>query len=118
MVSAAKGAEAFYSIEHHASRSEGLELARDRDTRAAEAWVGHPYVDVVDNSSDFESKIKMLISKVVTSIGMDVGDRLRSGARKVKFVVYGTLVPDDAFPRSVDNHRVHSQHVTTYDIPA
>lgn len=35
MVSAAKGAEQFYTIEHHASRSEGLELARERDTAAA-----------------------------------------------------------------------------------
>ena len=51
MVSAAKGAEAFYTIEDHATRSEGLDMARVRDTRAAEAWVGHPYVDIVDNSS-------------------------------------------------------------------
>ena len=35
MVSAAKGAEEFYTIEHHASRSEGIELARQRDTAAA-----------------------------------------------------------------------------------
>ena len=45
-------------------RSEGLDQARERDTRAAEAWVGHPYVDVIDNSSDFESKINALISRV------------------------------------------------------
>ena len=47
MMSAARGAEQFYTIEHHASRSEGLELARELDLRAAEAWVGHPYVDLV-----------------------------------------------------------------------
>ena len=35
MVSAAKGAEDFYSIEHHASRKEGIEEAKDRDTAAA-----------------------------------------------------------------------------------
>ena len=29
---------------------ENLEEARRRDTRAAEAWIGHPYVDVIDNS--------------------------------------------------------------------
>jgi hypothetical protein len=102
LVSAAKGAEAFYSVEQHTSRSEGLEEARERDTRAAEAWVGHPYVDIVDNSSDFESKIKMLITKVVASIGLDVGDRLRTGARKVKFIVHGPLPSDDVFPRCVE----------------
>ena len=40
MVTAARGAEEYYSIEHHATRLEGLEEARDRDTKAAEAWIG------------------------------------------------------------------------------
>ena len=35
MVTAARGAEEFYTIEHHASRSENLDQARDRDTLAA-----------------------------------------------------------------------------------
>lgn len=39
MVSAAKGAEQFYTVEHHASRSEGIELARDRDTAAAKVII-------------------------------------------------------------------------------
>eukprot|EP00095_Tigriopus_kingsejongensis_P004401 maker-scaffold93_size381549-snap-gene-2.22 protein:Tk04401 transcript:maker-scaffold93_size381549-snap-gene-2.22-mRNA-1 annotation:"hypothetical protein EAI_01984" len=98
MVSAAKGAEEFYTVEHHAARSEGLEEARDRDTRAAEAWVGHPYVDIVDNSSDFETKINYVIKKVAWTIGLDIGDRLRSGAKKVKFVVNCPLPGDHAFP--------------------
>ena len=38
MMSAARGAEQFYTIDHHASRSEGLELARELDLKAAEAW--------------------------------------------------------------------------------
>ena len=58
MVTSAKGAEAYYTIgesvdeplaagndpipplEHHSTRLEGLEEARDRDTKAAEAWIG------------------------------------------------------------------------------
>ena len=76
MVSAAKGAEEFYTIEEHASRSEGIEQARVLDTKAAEAWVGHPYVDLVDNSdSNFDAKINGLISKVAGSIGIELGDR-------------------------------------------
>ena len=57
MVSAANGAEDFYSCEEHNARFEGLELARERDTRAMEAWREHPYVDVVDNRADFETKV-------------------------------------------------------------
>merc|ERR1719270_1325057 len=49
LVTAAKGAEEYYTVEHHA-------------TRPAEAWIGHPYVDVIDNGSDFETKINRLIS--------------------------------------------------------
>ena len=47
MVTAANGKEEFYSIENHACRSEGIQQARDRDIKAAEAWVGHPNVDSV-----------------------------------------------------------------------
>ena len=108
MVSAAKGAEAFYTIEHHASRTEGIDEARDRDTRAAEAWVGHPYVDMVDNSgSNFEAKINSLISKVAWSIGIDVGDRLTQGAKKVKFVINGPLRSDTDFPSFRDFEVCH-----------
>lgn len=48
MVSAAHGAEKFYSTVDHSCRSEGMELARELDTKAAEAWVGHPYFDIFD----------------------------------------------------------------------
>merc|ERR1712210_323356 len=54
MVTSAKGAEQYYTIEHHTTRLEGLEEARERDTKAAEAWIGHPYVDIIDNKMDFE----------------------------------------------------------------
>lgn len=46
MVSCANGAEKFYTLEDHATRSEGLDLAKELDHRAAQAWVGHPYFDV------------------------------------------------------------------------
>ena len=49
-------------FQDHACRSEGMELARELDQNAAAAWVGHPYFDVIDNSSDFETKICRMIS--------------------------------------------------------
>jgi len=107
MVTSAKGAEQFYSIEDHATRKEGLEEARDRDTRAAEAWIGHPYVDIIDNSSDFETKINRLISCVAVKMGIDVGDRLKVNARKVKFVVNTPLPQDFHFPSFRDFEVVH-----------
>jgi len=114
MVSAAKGAEEFYTIEEHASRSEGIEQARVLDTKAAEAWVGHPYVDLVDNSdSNFDAKINGLISKVAGSIGIELGDRLHQGSKKVKFVVNGPLPSDCSFPSFRDFEVVHHYLQTT-----
>ncbi len=56
-------------------RFEGLELARERDRRAMEAWRDHPYVDIIDNRADFDTKINKLIDLVVRRIGINVGDR-------------------------------------------
>lgn len=107
MVTSAKGAEQFYSIEDHATRKEGLDEARERDTRAAEAWIGHPYVDIIDNSSDFETKINRLVSCVAVKMGIDIGDRLKVNARKVKFVVNTPLPKDSLFPSFRDFEVVH-----------
>merc|ERR1711862_667243 len=108
MVTAAKGAEQYYSIEHHATRLEGLEEARDRDTNAAEAWIGHPYVDIIDNDCDFESKINRLISCVALKMGIDIGDRLNVNAKKVKFALNGPLPKDAAFPNFRDFEVTHN----------
>ena len=102
MVTSAKGAEQYYSIEHHATRLEGLEEARERDTKAAEAWIGHPYVDIIDNNCDFESKVNRLISCVALKMGIDIGDRLNVNAKKVKFALNGPLPKDSAFPNFRD----------------
>jgi hypothetical protein len=102
MVTSAKGAEQYYTIEHHSTRLEGLDEARERDTKAAEAWIGHPYVDIIDNKMDFESKINRLISCVAAKMGIDIGDRLNVNAKKVKFAITGPLPKDSVFPNFRD----------------
>lgn len=107
MVSAANGAEAFYSTEDHNTRSENISLAQHLDNRAAEAWVGHPYFDVIDNSTEFDSKIRRMITVVCQKLGIDTGDRLSSNARKVKFLVKGPLPQDSVFPNFQDFNVEH-----------
>ncbi|XP_071531626.1 TRPL translocation defect protein 14 isoform X2 [Panulirus ornatus] len=107
MVSAANGAEAFYSTEDHACRSENIELAFHLDNRAAEAWVGHPYFDVIDNSSEFDTKMRRMISVVCQKLGIDTGDRLKTNARKLKFLVRGPLPEDSVFPNFQDFNVEH-----------
>jgi len=110
--SAAIGAEKFYTTEDHTARFEGLELARERDNNAMEAWRDHPYVDIIDNRADFDSKMNRLVDVVVRRIGIDVGDRFSANARKVKFVING-LPEDSEFPVKftdfqVVHHYLHS----------
>jgi len=56
-VTAAIGAEQFYTLENNVARSEPIELARELDDKCSKAWVGHPYVDVIDNNTIFDIKI-------------------------------------------------------------
>src|SRR5262249_38663495 len=57
LVSAADGAEAFYTTENNAVRSETPEQARVLDRRIRDAWVGHPHLRVIDNATDFAHKV-------------------------------------------------------------
>lgn len=59
---------------------------------APQAWVGHPYFDVVDNSSDFETKIRRVIEVVCKRLGkrgvpLEVNDRLQALSKKRKFLI-------------------------------
>lgn len=108
MVSAANGAEDFYSTEDHACRSEGVELARELDYKAAAAWIGHPYFDVIDNSTDFDKKMNRLIACVCQKIGIDTGDRLNVNSKKRKFLIKAPLAPDSEFPPFQDFDVVHN----------
>ncbi|EDW62174.1 TRPL translocation defect protein 14 isoform X2 [Drosophila virilis] len=111
LVSAANGAEDFYSTEDHACRSEGVELARELDYKSAAAWVGHPYFDVIDNSTDFETKMNRMIESVCQKLGIDIGDRLQATSRKLKYLV-ASLPPESEFPPfqdfDVEHHYLQS----------
>lgn len=61
LVTAAKGAEKFYILDNNVTRTEGIELARQLDRKTAKAWIGHPYIDVIDNRTDFEMKIARVL---------------------------------------------------------
>lgn len=86
MVTSANGAEEFYTTKDHRARTENLDLARVVDEKASGAWLGHPYFDLIDNSTDFENKIIRLISTICKRMELDTGDRLNVTAKKYKFL--------------------------------
>lgn len=62
LVTAARGAEKFYTLENNAARSEPIEVARVLDDRVLRAWLGHPKLHVFDNSVGFSEKIQAVRS--------------------------------------------------------
>lgn len=111
MVSAASGAEDFYTCHGHKTRNEDLGLARHLDTITAQAWVGHPYYDVIDNSTDFEAKVTKMINSVCHRLGIDAADRLATNSRKRKFLVE-KIPPVEVFPQFQDFTVYHVYLVT------
>lgn len=69
LVTAAKGAEEFYTTANNKARTETAEEARDLDDRLIAAWTGHPHLRVIDNSTDFEDKIHRLIAEISAFLG-------------------------------------------------
>ena len=57
--------------------------------------------------SDFENKINRLISCVAQKMGIDIGDRLKVNARKVKFVINGPVPDASVFPNFRDFEVCH-----------
>ena len=69
LVSVAKGAEDYYGTESNGARYESLEEAAALDDKFIESWTGHPYLRVIDNSTDFEGKIRRLIKEISYFMG-------------------------------------------------
>ena len=72
LVSAAKGAEQFYTTENNAARTETVEQAAALDDRVIAAWTGHPHLRIIDNATEFENKLKRLIKEISTFLGEPV----------------------------------------------
>lgn len=69
MVTAAKGAEEFYTLENNTARTETVEQARIADDRLIEAWKGHHHFRIIGNEGTFEDKMKHLIDEIASYLG-------------------------------------------------
>lgn len=63
------GAEEYYTLENNRARYENLDDARKSDKKTLQAWTGHPHLRVIDNSTDFQGKMKRLIKEISTFLG-------------------------------------------------
>lgn len=69
LVTAAKGAEEFYTTANNTARTETVAEASALDDKLIAAWTGHPHFRVIDNSTAFEGKMKRLISEISAFLG-------------------------------------------------
>lgn len=99
LVTAAKGAEAFYQVENNATRTEGLDLARYLDDLVMKSWLGHSQVSIISNLDvkNFTEKLDQLVQAVSNRLGL-ITDASRLGKRvkKRKFLVSGYQHCQDA----------------------
>lgn len=75
LVSAADGAEQFYTTATNAQRLEqadekGLAIARQLDKRVAQAWSQHPHLRVINNHENFDNKIHRVIKEISNVLGL------------------------------------------------
>lgn len=70
MVTAADGAEEFYTLENNLARRETPEEARESDARIKKIYLSHPHLRVVDNSTDFEAKVRKVVDLALSLFGV------------------------------------------------
>lgn len=69
LVTAANGADKFYTLENNKARTEKPEQAIALDNKLIAAWTGHPHLRVVDNSTGFEEKMKRTLTEISNVLG-------------------------------------------------
>ena len=70
LVTAAIGAEEFYTNANNKARMESVEQAAELDKKTLDCWVGHPHLRVITNEGvDFEGKMNNLMKEVLSLLG-------------------------------------------------
>lgn len=70
LVTAADGAEEYYTTGNNEERDETPEQARELDKRTMAVWAGTPHLRVIDNSTDFPGKLGRLLDEVLAALGI------------------------------------------------
>ncbi len=72
LVTAADGAENFYTLANNGARTETIEQARKLDKKTMEAWSSHTNLHIIDNSTDFDTKMDRVINSTYYVLGNNV----------------------------------------------
>jgi CYTH domain-containing protein/predicted ATPase len=107
LVTAAVGAEEFYTTANNAARSETPAEAIALDQKLQQAWTGHPHLRVIDNSSDFSHKIRRTTEAACRVLGVPAPTEIER-----KYLVRSIK---DPFPISSTEVLIEQTYLTTQD---
>ena len=102
LVSAADGAEQYYTTANNAQRyeqmnEEGLRIARSLDKKVIHAWTGHPHLRVINNHDDFETKMRRVIKEISNVLALP-----QPIEEERKYIVEVTApLPDDSIESDI-----------------
>lgn len=69
LVTAANGAERYYTLSNNSARKESIKEAKKCDEDLISVWCGHPHLRIIDNSTNFEGKVNRLITEIKHLLG-------------------------------------------------
>lgn len=102
LVTAADGAERFYTLLNNKARQEDtLEKAIAVDRKTFEVWNGHSHLRIVDNATDFEGKMRRALQAIARMLGIPVPLEIER-----KFLLRRMPDPADARLRSVPMQKI------------
>jgi CYTH domain-containing protein len=104
MVSAAVGTN-FYTNSNNAARFETEIEAVDADKRTQNAWLGHPHLRIIDNSTDFDGKLNRLWKSIESSLTHQEIER--------RFLVKSWIPPSDVLSIDIAQTYLRSNDGTT-----
>lgn len=68
LVTAALGAEQFYTLSNNNARTETIEEARELDLKTQLAWIGNDDLNIVANTGDFDYKVLQTLNLIDTML--------------------------------------------------
>lgn len=69
LVTAADGAEEFYTLSNNSARTESPAQAILTDRKTLDSWLGHKKIEIIDNSKTFDDKIHRVIKTIYQELG-------------------------------------------------
>ena len=102
LVSAADGAEQYYTTANNPQRNEqmneeGLRIARSLDKKVIKACTGHPHLRVINNHDNFDNKMNRVLKEISAVLGM-----AQTIIEERKYIVEVTgQLPDDCIESDI-----------------